>query len=108
MLGISVDLAVPLAEAIDDDMARAILGLYRSAPEPELKAMFADMQAAEPRPCLAIVAQGDKYVGAEFSRLVIERLGAELADLGELGHWWMIEQPAQAAEHLTGFWAEHS
>lgn len=106
-LGISVDLAVPLAEAIDDDMARAILGLYRSAPEPELKAMFTEMQAAEPRPCMAIVAQADKYVGAEFSGLVIERLGAELADLGGLGHWWMIEQPAKAADALTNFWVQH-
>ncbi|HUF97842.1 MAG TPA: alpha/beta hydrolase [Ilumatobacter sp.] len=107
VLGVSADLAVPLAAAIDADMGRAILGLYRSAPEPELQAMFIDMLAADRRPGLALVAQGDQYVSADLSGYVIGQLGADLADLGDVGHWWMIEEPAGAADVLTEFWARH-
>jgi len=107
VLGISFELAEPLAAAIDDDMGRAILGLYRSAPESEMQLMLTDIEAAERRPGLALVARGDKYVPADLSASVIERMGAELADLGDVGHWWMVEQPAMAAELLAKFWAKH-
>jgi pimeloyl-ACP methyl ester carboxylesterase len=104
-LGIPLEFAGPLAAAIDDDMGRAILGLYRSAPECEMRLILPAMEAADRRPGLALVARHDKYVSADLSALVIERLGAELADLGDAGHWWMIERPRIAADLLINFWA---
>lgn len=106
-LGISAELAVPLSAAIDDDMGRAILALYRSAPEPELRAMFAEVEAAERRPGLALVARADHYVSADLAGFVISQIDAELGELGDVGHWWMVEQPALAAELLANFWAKH-
>ena len=40
-----------------------------------------------------------------LSALLAERAGAEITTLDGLGHWWMCEDPARAAQALNRFWA---
>jgi pimeloyl-ACP methyl ester carboxylesterase len=77
----------------DRGMRRAILELYRSAPESELAA--AGARLGELR-CPALVAWGarDPYLPVKFGREYARVLpDAELVELDGAGHWPWIERP---------------
>jgi len=72
---------------------RAILELYRSAPQEELVAAGSRLGDIG---CPALVVWGgrDPYIPLEFGRAYADRLpGAELAALPDAGHWPWIERP---------------
>lgn len=57
-------------------------------------------------PGLAVLPSEDHYVGTEqMRRRAAERAGARIELLDGLGHWWMVQDPARAAEVITRFWA---
>lgn len=99
--------APKVAAAVNDEMGRCILRLYRSAKQPAMRNWGRDLEKAAARPGLVIAAEKDKYVGGVgLARRSAERAGARLAVLPDCGHWWMCENPALGAEVLDHFFAE--
>jgi hypothetical protein len=48
---------------------------------------------------------GDAFGGTEAQyRAVAERSGAQVTVVADLGHWWMLEEPARGAAVLSRFW----
>jgi pimeloyl-ACP methyl ester carboxylesterase len=104
-LGFREDVAESVAAEQDDEMGRCILGLYRSASQPAMADLGKRLQAAPKRPGLVIVATEDHYAGTpEMSAAVAADLAAQTFTLEGLGHWWMFEGCAKAAEALTAHW----
>jgi pimeloyl-ACP methyl ester carboxylesterase len=105
-LGLDEATADELAAALDDDMGRCILTLYRGAVPPYLSDL-ADRLAAGPQlPSLFLNALDDPYVPAALGPAVAERLGASLVELTGQSHWWMLDDPAPAAAALADFWRQ--
>ena len=105
-MGVGPDIAPALVAAQNDDMAVAILRLYRSAAQPAIAQAGAALETAAERPGLSILATEDTFVGTdEMRRRAAERAGARTEVLDGLGHWWMIQDPGRAAEVLSRFWA---
>ena len=78
---------------LDRGTRRAILELYRSAPEPALAEAGARLSELR---CPALVVWGarDPYLPVEFARPYAGRLpNAELIELPDAGHWPWIERP---------------
>ncbi len=95
-----------VAAAVNADMARCILALYRSAAQPAMKTWGVDLPRAAARPGLAIVATNDHYTGGEvLARRSAARAGAQVVTLVGRGHWWMCEDPALGARVLDEFFA---
>lgn len=103
--GIPRAVAERIAPAQDADMGRAILAHYRSTAQPVMAELGRTLPAAAARPGLAIVAGADDLVGTDAQRHeAAEAAGARVDVLDGLGHWWMVQDPARAAEALTAFW----
>ena len=99
--------AAHLATGQGEQMGRAVLRLYRSATQPAMAEAGRNLGRAAARPGLCVLATEDRLVGSltERSRTAA-RAGARTAMLDGLGHWWMVQDPTQAADTLTAFWAE--
>ncbi|MFN3257545.1 MAG: alpha/beta fold hydrolase [Ilumatobacter sp.] len=104
-LGLPNSMAAEMAPALDADMGRAVLALYRSAPEPELQALADRLAATTLSPGLIITAVDDAYVSADLAGPVAQRLGADELRLDGQGHWWMVSDPLGAAAGLLDFWS---
>ncbi|WP_040494151.1 alpha/beta fold hydrolase [Ilumatobacter nonamiensis] len=104
-LGLPDDMAAEIAPAINPDMGRAILALYRSAPESALQVLADRLAASDHRPGAIITAADDAYVAADLAPAVAERLGVPELRLEGQGHWWMVSDPDGAAEQLVSFWS---
>jgi pimeloyl-ACP methyl ester carboxylesterase len=106
-LGMTPAVARELAEAFDESMGRCILALYRSAPEEVMAHWGKRSSAASARPGLVIIPMEDSHTGGEARhQWLAERAGAKVAVLQGLGHWWMLQDPALAADELRRFWSE--
>lgn len=104
-LDIPLDIATSIASKQGPDMGRAILALYRSARQPAMAEAGRALDRAQARPGLSLLATEDPYIGsAEVRRRAAERAGARTEVLEGLGHWWMVQDPEQAAEALARFW----
>lgn len=105
-LGMSPAAAATTAAAVNADMAKCILALYRSAAQPRLAQIGAEVGKAKAKPGLVIIATEDHYTGGEvLARRTAERAGAKVAMLPGLGHWWMCQDPKRGAEVLSEFFA---
>lgn len=95
-----------LAPGIDDVMGTSLLALYRSAAQPAMAEVGTDLAKAAARPGLALLADNDPYLGApEPVHRAAALAGARVVPLTGVGHWWMLDDPAQGARALTAFWA---
>ena len=86
----------------DRGTRRAILELYRSAPEDALAAAGSRLGELA---CPAMVLWGadDPYLPVEFARRYAARLpDAELVELPDAGHWPWIERP-EVIDRVVGF-----
>jgi hypothetical protein len=98
--------AASSAAALNEQMGRCILALYRSAAQPKMAEWGADLTKARSRPGLAIIPSEDHYTGGEvLARRTAERAGAKVALLDGLGHWWMCQDPKRGAEVIRSFLA---
>ena len=106
-LGMTPAAARSCAEAADEAMGRCILALYRSAAQPAMTAAGDRLAAAAgQRPALVVIATDDHYTGGEvLARRTADRVGAEVAVLDGLGHWWMLQDPKRGADALAAFLA---
>lgn len=87
---------------LDQGTLRAILRLYRSAPEPELAAAGRRLDSIT-APTLVVWGLKDRYLPPEFGRAWAERLpNAELEELPESGHWPWRDEPG-VIDRLVGF-----
>lgn len=106
-LGMTAPVARELAVAFDEPMGRCILAVYRSAPEEVLAHWGRRASAASARPGLVVIPTEDGHTGGEARhRWLAEHAGAKVAVLPGLGHWWMVQDPASAADMFCRFWGE--
>lgn len=104
-LAMPSDIAAEVSAAVNEDMGACILSLYRAADPEHLIDLGHRLAAAEPRRSLALSAENDAYIAAALNGPVAERMGSELVTLAGQGHWWMLEDPAPAADALADFWS---
>lgn len=104
-LGIPEQIATAMAAAITTDMGRCILELYRDATQAALVDLGRRLLVADRPRWLVIEPTDDPYVASALARDVADDAGADVLTLEGLGHWWMIEDPAAAADGLVRFWA---
>lgn len=104
LFGVPSKLAPTMAANLDATMGDAILKIYRSATQPEMKNLGAKLSAAERRPALLIHATNDPFVPPEMVFEVAKMVDGEILTLEGLMHWWMWEDPKQAAEGIKAFW----
>jgi pimeloyl-ACP methyl ester carboxylesterase len=104
--GMSKAAAANVAAAVNADMARCILALYRSAAQPNMANWGKAFDKAMAKPGHIIIATEDHYTGGEpLARRTAERAGAKVTMLQGLGHWWMCQDPKRGAEALNDFFA---
>jgi pimeloyl-ACP methyl ester carboxylesterase len=105
-LGMTSAIAEKVAAGANEDMGRAILVLYRSAAQPVIRDLGTGLSRAAAKPGLMLIATEDFYCGGEtLARRSAERAGAKVAVLKGAGHWWMCQQPKQAADAINAFLA---
>jgi pimeloyl-ACP methyl ester carboxylesterase len=105
-MGIRADVAADIAEAQNDEMARCILVLYRSAAQPAMRELGERLRSSEQRPGLVFIATEDPFAGTpEMASEVADTLGAGTVALEGLGHWWMFDGATAAADSLVAHWA---
>jgi pimeloyl-ACP methyl ester carboxylesterase len=91
-----------IADHLDRGTFRAILALYRSAPEPELAAAGSALGSIT-APALVVWGMKDRYLPARFGRAWAEGLpNAELLELPDTGHWPWREEPS-VIPRIVGF-----
>jgi pimeloyl-ACP methyl ester carboxylesterase len=107
--GIAEPVAAQLAAAQGPEMGRAILALYPSIAQPVMAELGRNLPAAAARPGLAIIGTADHFVGSqEMRRRSAARAGARAEIFEGLGHWWMVQDPGQAARALESFWTQNA
>ncbi|MFD3507690.1 alpha/beta fold hydrolase [Nocardia sp. NPDC058666] len=86
----------------DAEMGSAVLDLYRSMLESRYRAWGPSTRTRAPGLVVHPVRDGlDEYGSAiEIAR----QLGATLYLMPGAGHWWMLDDPAAAAQALSDFW----
>ncbi len=102
-LGVPAAHAPEMASHLDATMGQAILTLYRSAVDVG-REWGPGIDAIE-GPGVVIESGQDPFRSPARAQRLAERTGAELVQLPEAGHFWMLEDPAGVAEVLTRFWA---
>ena len=107
-IGLSPDAAQDVADAMNAEMGRCILGLYRSARQPAMVELGERLtaSAASLPPGLIIVATEDPYVGtAAMATEVAGLLGAATVTLAGRGHWWMFAELDTVVDALLAHWS---
>jgi pimeloyl-ACP methyl ester carboxylesterase len=102
--GVPPKLASTMATNLDAEMGASILALYRSAIQPAMSELGENLAAALRRPALLIHATADPFVPPDMVFDVAEKTGARIMTLEGRQHWWMWEDPKEAAEGLVSFW----
>ena len=104
-LGMPEAIAAEVAAAVNEEMGRCVLALYRDAAQPAMSQLGSDLAGMAERPGLVIIAELDTYVGTQaMARDTAERSGAQVGHLKGVGHWWMLQDPAAGAHALSAFW----
>ena len=108
-LGMTSAIAQKVVAGANGDLGRAILAIYRSAAQPVMRDLGTGLPRAATKPGLALIATEDHYCGGEtLARRCAERAGAKVAILEGAGHWWMGQQPKQAADAINAFLANRN
>ena len=104
--GIPSDTAELVAAGQNEDMARCILALYRSATQPIMAELGRCLADAERRPGLIFIPTEDHFAGTEqMYAEVASTLGAEALTMKGFNHWWMFGEGAViAADALIAHW----
>jgi pimeloyl-ACP methyl ester carboxylesterase len=92
-----------MGESIDPTMCRAILGLYRSAVD--IGTEWGPGVDSWRGRGLVVGSMKDNFRNPVMVSRLAERTGAEILELPECGHWWMLEEPVVVARALEAFWA---
>jgi pimeloyl-ACP methyl ester carboxylesterase len=103
--GMTETAARACAEANGETMGACILTLYRSAVQPKMQLWGEQFAELADRPdTLVVIPLDDEFTGGpEMARRVAQKWDASTAELDGLGHWWMMQDPAQGAATLRTF-----
>jgi pimeloyl-ACP methyl ester carboxylesterase len=101
-VGVPGDEATKMAEKLDRTMADAILDLYRSATDVGSEWGPGIDQIAAPG--LLIQSMLDPFRSPGRVQGLADRTNAEIATFAEAGHFWMLDEPEEAAQVITDFW----
>ncbi|MDP9145357.1 MAG: alpha/beta hydrolase [Actinomycetota bacterium] len=106
-MGMEPAIATEVAAAFDAQMGRCILQMYRSAVQPVMANLGANLEDATTRPGLLIMPSEDHAVGTdEQRRRSAIRAGARVEVLQGSGHWWMTEDEGRRGSAvLDAFWS---
>jgi pimeloyl-ACP methyl ester carboxylesterase len=85
----------------DRGTRHAILELYRSAPEEALAAAGSRLERLGSA-ALVVWGTRDPYIPVGFGRAYAARLGGELVELDDAGHWPWVERP-DVVDRVVGF-----
>lgn len=102
--GVPPDQAAATAGAIDREMKRAVLALYRSARRvgeewtPGLERVRG--------PGLVLWGERDPYAAPRFGEALARRTRAAYQCYEGCGHWWQCERPEAVAAALSAHWSE--
>ena len=101
-VGVPEDDAPDMASHLDATMGRCILTLYRSATDigNEWGPGIDDIEGTG----LVIISMQDPFRNHERAVRLAKRTRAELVELPEAGHFWMLQDPVHTAQILTEFW----
>lgn len=102
-IGVPAPHAGTMAEAFDRTMGEAILALYRSAVD--IGTEWGPGVDRIQGPGLVVESGKDPFRAAGRARRLADRTGADVLELPEAGHWWMLEDPDGVATHLRAFWS---
>ena len=106
-LGMGDVVARRVKQGVDAEMARCILALYRDAAQPAMVGVGASFVSRRPANGLVIIAENDHYAGPESHHTWLAgAVGADVARLSGVGHWWMCENPAAGADMLVAHWSK--
>jgi pimeloyl-ACP methyl ester carboxylesterase len=104
-VGMDPRVAQRVAAGFDEAMADSILRLYRSAVQPAMAKLGADLEKAAAVPGLALIPSEDHMAGpVDYAQSAAARSGAHAVMLHGLGHWWMTQDPERGAAALNHFW----
>jgi pimeloyl-ACP methyl ester carboxylesterase len=104
-VGMNPQVAQRVAFGMDETMADSILRLYRSAVQPVMAELGADLEKAAAVPGLALIPSEDHMAGPlGAAQRAAARSGAHSEVLDGLGHWWMTQEPERGAAALDDFW----
>ena len=94
--------APDMASHLDATMGQCILTLYRSATDigNEWGPGIDRIKGSG----LVIISMQDPFRSHERAVRLAKRTRAELVELPEAGHFWMLQDPARTAQILTEFW----
>ena len=96
------EIADRLWQDFDHGTQRAILKLYRSAPEPVLAKAGEELGRLR-CPALVLWPTKDPYIGAEFGQAYADALGGPVElEMVEGGHWTWIDRP-EIVERAAAF-----
>jgi pimeloyl-ACP methyl ester carboxylesterase len=95
-LGVPAGAARQMAGWADETMAGCILDLYRSA-VPNNYATWGKELGPTSAPGLVILATEDPFQSEALATEVASMLGADVARLEGLGHWWALQDPSRGA-----------
>ena len=104
--GVPSDTAELVSAHQNEEMARCILALYRSAIQPAMADLSKRLAETEQRPGLVFIPTEDHFVGTEqMYAEVATTLGANALTMKGFNHWWMFgEGVAIAADALIAHW----
>jgi pimeloyl-ACP methyl ester carboxylesterase len=104
-LGMTDAIAREVKLSINEDMGSCVLGLYRDAAQPAMSRLGERLIVNRPPHGLVLIAEQDHFAGTvSMMEEMAEVLDTDVARLGQCGHWWMIQNPDSAAEHLVRHW----
>lgn len=105
--GVPSDTAELVSAGQNEEMARCILALYRSAVQPAMADLSRRLAESEQRPGLIFHPTEDHFAGTQqMYTEVATTLGAELVTLQGFNHWWMFgEGAAIGADALIAHWS---
>ncbi len=105
-VGAPAEGALRMGHAIDATMCRCILGLYRSAVDIG-REWGSGIDSWSGRG-LVVASMKDSFRSPDRAERLARRTGAEMLELPDSGHWWMLQEPARVARALESFWARES
>jgi pimeloyl-ACP methyl ester carboxylesterase len=104
-LGMTDSIARDIKASIDQDMGSCVLALYRDAAQPAMSRLGERLIVNRPPHGLVFIAEQDHFAGSvAMMEEMAEVLNADIARLAQCGHWWMIQNPDAAADHLVRHW----
>lgn len=104
--GVPADTAERVSADQNEEMARCILALYRSAAQPAMANLSRYLAESEQRPGLIFAPTEDHFAGTQqMYTEVATTLGADLLTLNGFNHWWMFgDGAAIGADALIAHW----